>query len=62
MIDIKILIKTRTTKVKTIKNGEIIIAIKMMKIIITTVIMAIITIMMNIIKVKIGNHIKIKNC
>ena len=49
-------------KVKTIKNGEIIIAIKMMKIIITTVIMAIITIMMNKMKIKISDHIKIKNC
>ena len=52
------MIETRTITVKSIKNEEII-AITMMKIIITTVTMTIITIMMMITKIKIGNHIKI---
>ena len=51
------MIETRTITVKSIKNEEII-AITMMKII-TTVTMTIITIMMMITKIKIGNHIKI---
>ena len=54
------MIKTRKIKVKSIENEEIIMAMTMTKIIITTtVIMKIIIIIMMIMRIKIGNHIKI---
>ena len=54
------MIKTRKIKVKGIENEEIIMAMTMTKIIITTkVIMKIIIIIMMIMRIKIGNHIKI---
>ena len=53
------MIKTRIIKVKSIDNEEIIIAITMAKIIITTVIMKIIMIMMMTMRRKIHNRIKI---
>ena len=58
------MIKTRIMKVKSIENEEIIIAIKMTKIILTTVIMKIIIIIIIIIiimtmRIKIRNRIKI---
>ena len=52
------MVKTRTMKVKRIKNEEITIAITMIKIIITTVIMTIIIKIM-IMKIKLADHIKI---
>ena len=53
------MVKTRTMKVKRIKNGEITMAITMIKIIITTVIMTIIIKIMMIMKIKLADHIKI---
>ena len=53
------MIKTRTIKIKNIENEEIIIAIAMTKIIITTVKMKIITIIMKTMRIKIGNRLKI---
>ena len=53
------MIKTRIIKVKSIENEEIIIAITMAKIIITTVIMKIIKIIMMTMRRKIHNCIKI---
>ena len=53
------MIKPRLIKVKSIENEEKIMAMTMAKIIITTVIMKIILIIMMIIRIKIGNHIKI---
>ena len=52
------MIKTRIIKVNSIENGEIIMAITMMKII-TTVVMIIIIITM-IMRIQIGNFIKIQ--
>ena len=52
------MIKTRIIKVKSIENEEIIIAITLTKIILTTVIMKIIIIIMTM-RIKIRNHIKI---
>ena len=49
------MIKTRPRKVKSIENEEII----MTKIMITTVIMKIIIAIIMIMRIKIGNHIKI---
>ena len=46
-------------KVKGIENEEIMMAMTMTKIIITTVIMKIITIIRMIMRIKIGNRIKI---
>ena len=51
--------KTRLIKVKSIENEEIIMAMTMTKIIITTVIMKIVIIIMMIMRIKIGNQIKI---
>ena len=53
------MIKTRKIKVKSIENEEIIIAMAMAKIIITTVIMKIIIIIMKTMRIKIGNCLKI---
>ena len=54
------MIKTRIIKVKSIENKEImIIVITMTKIIITTIIMKIITIIMETMRIKIGNLLKI---
>ena len=53
------MIKTRIIKGKIIKNEEIIMAITMIEIIIATVIMTIILIIMMIMRIKIGNRIKI---
>ena len=53
------MVKTRTMKVKRIKNEEITMAITMIKIIITTVIMTIIIKIMMIMKIKLADHIKI---
>ena len=53
------MVKTRTMKVKRIKNEEITIAITMIKIMITTVIMTIIIKIMMIMKIKLADHIKI---
>ena len=53
------MIKTRIIKVKSIENEEIIIAITMTKIIITTVIIKIITIIMMTMRRKIHNLIKV---
>ena len=54
------MIKTRMIQVKSIENEEIIImAITMTKIIITTGIMAAIIIIMMIMRIEIGNRIKI---
>ena len=53
------MIKTKTIKVNCIKNEEIIMAITMIKIIITTVLMTIIIIRMLVIRIKIGNQTKI---
>ena len=53
------MIKTRLIKVKSIENEEIIMAMTMTKIIITTVIMKIIIITMMIMRIEIGNQIKI---
>ena len=53
------MIKTRLIKVKSIENEEIIMAMAMINIILTTVIMTIIIIIMMIMRFKIGNQIKI---
>ena len=53
------MIKTRIIKVKSIENEEIIIAITLTKIMLTTVIMKIIIIIMMTMRIKIRNHIKI---
>ena len=53
------MLETRIIKVKSIENEEIIIAITMTKIIITTVIIKIITIIMMTMRTKIHNPIKI---
>ena len=53
------MIKTRIIKGKIIKNKEIIMAITMIEIIIATVTMTIILIIMMIMRIKIGNRIKI---
>ena len=52
------MIKTRIMKVKSIENEEIIMAITLIKIIITRVIMTLIIRIMMIMRIKIGNHIK----
>ena len=52
------MIKARIIKVKSIENEEIIVAIKMMKITITTIIATIIIKIMMIMKIKIDNRIK----
>ena len=52
------MIKTRTVKVKSIKNEEIIMAITMIKIIITTVLMIIIITIIMRMRIKTGNGIK----
>ena len=52
------MIKTRLIKVKSIENEEIIMAMTMTKIIMTTVIMKIIMIIMMIMRIKISNKIK----
>ena len=46
-------------KVKSIENEEIIMAITLIKIIITRVIMTLIIRIMMVMRIKIGNHIKI---
>ena len=51
------MVKTRKIKVKSIENEEIIMAITMTKIILATVI--IIIIIIRIMRIKIGNRIKI---
>ena len=56
------MIKTRKIKVKSIENEEIIMAMTMAKLIITTAIMKIIIIIMMIMRIKIGNRIKIQKC
>ena len=53
------MIKTKIIKVKSIENEEIIIAVTMTKIIITTVIMKIIKIIMMAMQRKIHSRIKI---
>ena len=53
------MIKTRIIKIKSTENEEIIIAIAMTKIIITTVIVKIMTIIMKTMRIKIGNRLKI---
>ena len=53
------MIKTRIIKGKIIKNEEIIMAITMIEIIVTTVTMTIILIIMMIMRIKIGNRIQI---
>ena len=53
------MINTRKIKVKSIENEEIIMTIIMTKIIITTVIIKIIMMIMMIMRIKIGNCIKI---
>ena len=53
------MIKTAMVKVKSIENEEIIMAMTITKIIIATVIMKIIIIMMIIMRIKIGNRVKI---
>ena len=53
------MIKTRTMKVKSIENKEMIMAMTMTKIIITTTILKIIIITMMIMRIKIVNRIKI---
>ena len=52
------MMKTRT-KAKSTENEEIIMAITMTKILITTVIIKVIIIIMMIMRIKIGNRIKI---
>ena len=49
------MIKTRKIKVKSIENGEIIIAMTLTKTLITEIIIIIIIIM----RIKVGNHTKI---
>ena len=56
------MIKTRKIKVKSIENEEIIMAMTIAKLIITTAIMKIIIIIMMIMRIKIGNRIKIQKC
>ena len=56
------MIKTRKIKVKSIENEEIIMAMTIAKLIITTAIMKIIIIIMMIMRIKIGNCIKIQKC
>ena len=53
------MITIRIIKVKNIINEEIIMTIAMTKVIIATIIMATIIIIMMIMKIKIGNRIKI---
>ena len=53
------MIKTRKIKVKSIENEEIIMAMTMAKIIITAAIMKI-TIIIMIMRIKIGNRMKIQ--
>ena len=53
------MIKARLIKVKSIENEEIIMAMTITKIVITAVIMKIIIIIMMIMRIKIGNQIKI---
>ena len=53
------MIKTRLTKVKSIENEEIIMAMTMKNIIRTTVTMIMMIIIMMIMRFKIGNQIKI---
>ena len=53
------MIKTIKIKVKNIENEEIIIAMAMAKIIITTAIMRIIIIIMKTMKIKIDNRLKL---
>ena len=52
------MVKTRLIKVKSIENKEIVMAMTMAKIIITVIIKIIIIIMM-IMRIKIGNQIKL---
>ena len=51
--------KTRIIKVKSIENEEIIMAMTMTKIATTVIMKIIIIIMMRIMRIKIGNRIKI---
>ena len=53
------MIKTRLMKAKSIENEKIIMSLTMTKIIMTTVIMKIIIIIMMIMRIKIGNQIKL---
>ena len=53
------MIKTRIIKVKSIENEEMIIAVTITKIIITTVMMKVITITMKTMRIKIGNCLRI---
>ena len=53
------MIKTRIIKVKSIENEEMIIAVTITKIIITTVIMKVITITMKTMRIKISNCLRI---
>ena len=53
------MVKTTIIKVKSIEDEEIIMAITAIKIKITTVIMALIIIIMIMRRIKINNHIKI---
>ena len=53
------MIKTRLIKVKSIENEEILMAMTMTKITITTVLMKLIIIITFIMRIKIGNQIKI---
>ena len=53
------MIKSRIIKLKSIEKKEIMIAITMTKIVITTIIMKIITIIMETMRIKIGNRLKI---
>ena len=54
------MIKPRKIKVKSIENGEIIIAMTMSTTLRTTVKIKIIIIIMVIMRIKIGNHIRIQ--
>ena len=53
------MIKTRIMKIKSIENEEIMMVITMTKMIIKTIIMTITIIIMMVIRIKIGNRIKI---
>ena len=53
------MLKTRIMKVKSIENQEMMMVMTMKKIIIKTVIMTITIIIMMVIRIKIGNRIKI---
>ena len=53
------MLKTRTIKVKSIKNEEIIMAKTIIKIIITRVIMTIIKIIMMVVRMEIGSRMKL---